>query len=371
MKSLCILLLSLSPLLLRTDVETFRYTSQNIKEAVKQSKKTKKPILVYYRADWCLPCQLMEETTFTDEHLSILMNSSYITLIMDRDNPASVDWIEKYNICCLPTFQVLDHKGKQISYSEGSLSTPSFYKFLNFDLPQHTAAGIAGIEEFEKVDINAENPSIAATVKAEGEAAKEVIASNEVSKSSKTKSSETAHQLKEAQVVNVEPQFEVVAKTEPIIDETETELSRMRESAGSDFEKTSGNLPTEAAISAVAAHNRLNGTESMRYASKERRTDEIFEVDLTDVAAKRGEGIVYKKEEYIQAGSSRNIKVADRLRERLAPQFENVMVILERDECDSNDVYKVIIGPVEDGEIRHRILSILELKGITGFSKII
>jgi len=190
------------------------------------------------------------------------MNSTYITLVMDRDDPASVEWIEKYNICCLPTFQVLDHKGKQISYSEGSLSTPSFYKFLDLDLPPHVGAGVARTVESDKVDIDAATLSMAAT-------------------------------------------------------------------------------------------------------------DEIFELDLTDVTAKRSENIVYKKEEYIQAGSSRNIKVDDRLRERLSPQFENVLIIQERDGCDGDDVYNVIIGPVMGRSARHKIMSILELKGITRFSKII
>jgi len=64
MKSICIFLFCLTS---ETDLEAFRYDSQNLKEAIKQSKKTKKPMLVYYTADWCLSCQLMEETTLRDE----------------------------------------------------------------------------------------------------------------------------------------------------------------------------------------------------------------------------------------------------------------------------------------------------------------
>ena len=298
MKSICIFLFCLTPLLSEIDLEAFRYDSQNLKEVIVDSEVSK----------------------------SI--------------NPKSPE---------------VTHPPKTDEHS--TIANTNDIRYEEAKVPE-------GGQAIESVDLASEAEDSSGTTK-------------NVSQTKKTQTGVVSKKIDSdvnlfpSQVANVEPQFASVDRKEPIIDETELELKQMSESAHTGVESTTGSLPSSSAIATVEAHNKLNRTESKGAAPTARGTDEIFEVDLTDVTAKKSENIVYKKEEYIHAGSSRNIKVADRLRERLSPQFDNVLIIQERDGCDGDEVYKVIIGPVEDRSARHKIMSILDLKGITGFSKII
>jgi len=59
-------------------------------DVLKECKTTGKPILVVAGAKWCLPCKEMERTTFMDQSIIDLIESSYLPVRIDQEEDAEV-----------------------------------------------------------------------------------------------------------------------------------------------------------------------------------------------------------------------------------------------------------------------------------------
>ncbi|NLB34367.1 MAG: thioredoxin fold domain-containing protein [Elusimicrobia bacterium] len=80
-----------------------------------------KMTIIYFSADWCIPCQEMQLKTFSNPDL-IKELSSFNLLKADLtsfDSPASVDLRERYNISGVPTLIFIDSKGSEIRDARG------------------------------------------------------------------------------------------------------------------------------------------------------------------------------------------------------------------------------------------------------------
>lgn len=85
------------------------------KEALELSKKTNKPMFLFFHADWCKWCKKMESETLSDAKVKEAL-SSYIVFYVDADNEKDV--AEKYNVGGLPSYYVAD--GSEAVKKEGS-----------------------------------------------------------------------------------------------------------------------------------------------------------------------------------------------------------------------------------------------------------
>jgi len=73
----------------------FEYSSSSVEDAKRVAQKTDQPLLIYYTADWCLPCQIMNEYTFSDEYLTSEIHKNFVTVQVDKDDAESVEMIEE------------------------------------------------------------------------------------------------------------------------------------------------------------------------------------------------------------------------------------------------------------------------------------
>lgn len=91
---------------------------------------TKKPVVMDFYADWCIPCLELEHKTFTDAGV-IKATESFVRLKVDLthfDSPESEALRKKYNISGVPTIVFLDKTGQEVSSSRvvGYLSPKDF-----------------------------------------------------------------------------------------------------------------------------------------------------------------------------------------------------------------------------------------------------
>ncbi|MGY0408193.1 MAG: thioredoxin family protein [Polaribacter sp.] len=111
------------------------------KQALKKSKKEKKPVLIYFTgSDWCGPCQMLDKNLFHTQRFKNLSDKKLI--LYEADNPREKDLltpeklkenkrlIRKYKIRAYPTLVLVNFKGKMIGYKKGLLLTEYYYPFL-------------------------------------------------------------------------------------------------------------------------------------------------------------------------------------------------------------------------------------------------
>ena len=113
----------------------------NYKQALKKSKKEKKPVLIYFSgSDWCGPCKVLDKKLFHTEKFKAIADNDLI--LYEADSPRNRDIISpeklkitnelkrKYKIRAFPTLVFVDHKGKMIGYKKGLILTEYYYPFI-------------------------------------------------------------------------------------------------------------------------------------------------------------------------------------------------------------------------------------------------
>ena len=78
----------------RSETTTEIHWLTDLAEAMTQSEKQDKPLMIDFTAEWCPPCQKMEKTTFNQPNV-IRKTNSFITLRIDVDKQGAI--ADKYN----------------------------------------------------------------------------------------------------------------------------------------------------------------------------------------------------------------------------------------------------------------------------------
>lgn len=111
------------------------------KEALKKSKKEKKPILIYFTgSDWCGPCKVLDKNLFHTAKFKEIADKDLI--LYEADNPRNKDLVDsgrlkenfklisKFKVRSYPTLVFVNDKGKMIGYKKGLILTEYYYPFI-------------------------------------------------------------------------------------------------------------------------------------------------------------------------------------------------------------------------------------------------
>jgi len=90
--------------------------------ALAESRASDKPVLLYFTADWCGPCQWMKRNVFTDDALAVAVHGRFIPVRIDHDQRP--DLIVRYQVEGIPWFAVLDPDGNPTRKLERGVETP-------------------------------------------------------------------------------------------------------------------------------------------------------------------------------------------------------------------------------------------------------
>lgn len=91
------------------------------------SAKTKKPVLAYFTAEWCGPCQEMRRSVFSD-HAVADATRKVIPVRIDVDRQAQV--AQRFQIEAMPTFILISPSGQILRTQMGAMSAGDFIQWL-------------------------------------------------------------------------------------------------------------------------------------------------------------------------------------------------------------------------------------------------
>lgn len=95
-----------------------------------------KLFFVYFEADWCAPCQLMDQQTFQYPPLVRFVQDGMLALRVDMDNPMRQTLIRRFTVEKIPTILVFGPNGRLLERIETALEGPDLLTRLRvFDTP--------------------------------------------------------------------------------------------------------------------------------------------------------------------------------------------------------------------------------------------
>ena len=109
----------------------------SLSSAMATAKKTGKPILVNFSAKWCVPCEVMEKTTFRDAKV-VAESKKWIMVYIDIDKQEKL--ATRYKIAEYPTIMLMNRKGKIVAQAKGIADIKTTSSFLKWWQPNYKTA---------------------------------------------------------------------------------------------------------------------------------------------------------------------------------------------------------------------------------------
>ena len=95
----------------------------DVNDAFAEAKEQNKPVLLYWGAKWCPPCNQMKQTLFKDAAF-IAETRAFIPVHLDGDAKDAQLWGEKFGIAGYPTVIVLRPDHTEVTRLSGSSAAP-------------------------------------------------------------------------------------------------------------------------------------------------------------------------------------------------------------------------------------------------------
>lgn len=120
----------------QSKADPFPFTTISTQTAQQRASTTGKNYLVFFTADWIMPCQWMMENTFTDVHLVDFTHKHYLLVKADIDQPATQALQQQYQVKALPCLLVFNARGQLLGKKTGAASAGEVLEWLqDYPLP--------------------------------------------------------------------------------------------------------------------------------------------------------------------------------------------------------------------------------------------
>jgi thioredoxin len=94
--------------------------------AQKVAKSTRKLVMIDFKAEWCGPCKMLDQTTWRDENVISTLKDKAVAVKVDVDENGEL--AAKYSIHSLPTVIFVDGNGNEVSRFIGYRDAEGFLK---------------------------------------------------------------------------------------------------------------------------------------------------------------------------------------------------------------------------------------------------
>jgi len=375
----------------------FLYDGSLIDDAKKVSQLEGKPMLLYFTADWCAPCQVMKENVFSDKTLAYQMNENFITVSIDRDIHFASDVVVENKIERIPTFILLSPEGAVISRMESAVSGTKFYQFIGLQKMSDLSLADVDLDKYERkyATIQDSKARTSASDFQSGRVEVNAMTYEELKAKSVNKigqaSTLTNDEIQDGIASYENDSKKLNSRIEAVDFENSTFQSGRIEPSNLEYKKIQAQKLTDPARSTANKDN-VSQTPSITKVSNSEEViitktrnnsveaqgmdDEIKAVEGStkeDNLQESKEFIVepYDSLTYIQAGAFNSIDNADELMEKLHRDTDAVSMSVESDENNATaKYYKVLLGPIYNQNDKELYTQLLAKHNIIGFEVI-
>lgn len=104
--------------------------ADNYTSAQQQAADSGKPIILYFTGEWCSPCRVMKRQVWADDEVKTSVNSQFIPVAIDVDNPDNAAVLGRYNVGGAPVTIITDPQGNALRWRVGGIGKSEFLELL-------------------------------------------------------------------------------------------------------------------------------------------------------------------------------------------------------------------------------------------------
>ncbi len=87
--------------------------------------------LIFITGKWCSPCRIMKREVFADKEVERVVNAHFTPVMIDVDNPNSIELLRYFKVGATPTTIILDSQGKILDYAVGKVEKKKFLEMIS------------------------------------------------------------------------------------------------------------------------------------------------------------------------------------------------------------------------------------------------
>ena len=106
------------------------FSSTDFATVKQQALENNRPYFAYFTASWCMPCRMMDETTWQNPNLAKYIDENYYAVKIDVDNFDGYVYKEEFKVVAYPTIMLFQPDGTFMKRIEGSISGSKLQTYL-------------------------------------------------------------------------------------------------------------------------------------------------------------------------------------------------------------------------------------------------
>ncbi|MDH3585131.1 MAG: thioredoxin family protein, partial [Phycisphaerae bacterium] len=110
---------------------------EQIDPALAAATESRRPVLVYFTADWCPPCRSFKKNVLTRKDVQDYLSANFEQALVDlSDRRGPNNFVaQRYGVRSIPTLLVLTPEGGQVQRQAGGFDSPRFLAWLKRSAP--------------------------------------------------------------------------------------------------------------------------------------------------------------------------------------------------------------------------------------------
>lgn len=104
--------------------------ADDIASARRTAAQSGKPVLMFFTADWCVPCRIMKREVFADPEVMSAIHEQVIPVMVYAGEPGADAAFQRYNVQGTPITILTTPEGEVLDYAVGGIGKAEFLEML-------------------------------------------------------------------------------------------------------------------------------------------------------------------------------------------------------------------------------------------------